>query len=212
MIEDRPEPPTEVWVDILTTQNVVEVGLRNILQDAGPSAPFAIRIGSEAGEPDVVLYDVIKFEVEDGKDLDYWLLHTASTVIVIDRALKPELGTNARDRGAEWAISLDVTAKDLIAVIAEAVSGTLPDSIIAQEWEVSDWPGQEVGLSSRESDLLRRIVLGHTNLEIAQELFLSINSIKTYVRSAYRKIGARDRGAAVAWAIKHGFPTRTDQD
>jgi hypothetical protein len=92
-------PPREVWVDILTTQEVVAEGLRSILQRA---APFDVRIGPGPGEPDVVLYDLIKLDTEGGADLDYWLAQAASTVIAIDRTLKPELGANARDRGVEW--------------------------------------------------------------------------------------------------------------
>jgi hypothetical protein len=70
------EAPDEVWVGILTTQQVVAEGLRAILQRV--SAPFTIKFGPDDGEPDVVLYDVIKLAVEDGKDLDYWLTRTAS--------------------------------------------------------------------------------------------------------------------------------------
>lgn len=36
-------------------------------------------------------------------------------------------------------------------------------------------------------------------------MFLSINSVKTYVRSAYRKIGAERRSQAVVWAFEHGL-------
>ena len=50
------------------------------------------------------------------------------------------------------------------------------------------------------------IAKGRTNHEIAHQFFLSINSVKTYIRSTYRKIGAANRVQAVAWAVQHGFP------
>jgi DNA-binding NarL/FixJ family response regulator len=128
-------------------------------------------------------------------------------VIAIDRTLRPELGANARDRGVEWSIDLGIASEHLVDVIREAVAGTLEDSASARAWEANQWPGQRLGLSGQESAVLQRIVVGRSNLEIADELFLSINSVKTYIRSTYRKIGARDRGRAVAWAIEHGFPT-----
>ena len=48
--------------------------------------------------------------------------------------------------------------------------------------------------------------------EIARALYLSPNSIKTYVRTAYRKIGAASRSQAVSWAIRHGFPTHRETE
>jgi DNA-binding CsgD family transcriptional regulator len=63
-----------------------------------------------------------------------------------------------------------------------------------------------VGLTRREVEVLTLIAQGRSNRDIAAELYLSPNSIKTYVRTAYRKIGATSRSQAVAWAIRHGFP------
>ena len=193
-----------MWVEILTTQQVVAVGLRTILESA--AAPFEIVTSGPMGaEPDVVLYDVIKLHVEDGIDLDYWLKESASTVIAIDRTLRPDLGAQARERGVEWGITLGITAEELVGVIQDAIAGTLEDSSVAQEWESADYLGQDAGLSPRESEIVRLIVQGRSNQELADELYLSINSVKTYIRSAYRKIGAASRAHAVAWGIQHGF-------
>jgi DNA-binding NarL/FixJ family response regulator len=60
-------------------------------------------------------------------------------------------------------------------------------------------------LSSREQDVLRLIASGMSNLEIASSLYLSINSVKTYIRAAYRKIGVERRSQAVVWAVQHGL-------
>ncbi|WP_139977376.1 helix-turn-helix transcriptional regulator [Nocardioides litoris] len=61
------------------------------------------------------------------------------------------------------------------------------------------------GLSPREADVLRGICRGQSNLEIAEELYVSINSVKTYVRSAYRKMGVSSRSQAVLWGLEHGL-------
>ena len=71
--------------------------------------------------------------------------------------------------------------------------------------------GREAGLSGRESSVLRLIVQGHTTCEIAERLHLSINSIKTYIRTTYRKIGVKSRLQAVTWAIQHGFPIEREE-
>jgi DNA-binding CsgD family transcriptional regulator len=72
-------------------------------------------------------------------------------------------------------------------------------------WEAGAYQGSLFGLSPRESNVLELVVLGHTNQQIADTLYLSINSVKTYIRSAYRKTGVSTRGQAVAWGIQHGF-------
>ncbi len=62
----------------------------------------------------------------------------------------------------------------------------------------------DVALTVRESQILALISQGYSNQEIADELFLSINSIKSHIRSAYRRIGVERRTQAVVWAITHG--------
>jgi DNA-binding NarL/FixJ family response regulator len=201
--------PDLVRVGILTTQEVVAVGLRTILENA--VSPFRITTEIPAGvEPDVVLYDVIKLVDEDGNDLDYWLTESSSTVIAIDRTLRPSLCARAREKGVEWSITLGITAAELVTVIQDAISGHLDDSSIAQEWEAHDYLGRSAGLSRRESEILGLIVQGRSNQETADDLFLSINSVKTYIRSTYRKIGVSARSQAVAWGIQHGFPIERD--
>jgi len=60
-------------------------------------------------------------------------------------------------------------------------------------------------LTPREVEVLALITQGMSNKEIAERLYLSINSVKTYIRSAYAKIGASSRARAVAWCLLHGF-------
>lgn len=68
-----------------------------------------------------------------------------------------------------------------------------------------DWPRRDVGLSPREAEVLALITQGLTNLEIAERSYVSINSVKTYIRAAYRKIGVTSRSQAVRWGMQHGF-------
>jgi DNA-binding NarL/FixJ family response regulator len=194
-----------VWVGVLTTQEVVAVGLKTILETA--ASPFPITTtGAEGAEPDVVLYDVIKLHVEDGADLDYWLKDTGSTVIAVVRTLRPDLGARAMEKGVEWAIDLGITADQLVRVIQDAIAGNLDQSPPVHELDAGAYPGASAGLTLRESDVLGLVAQGLRNQEIAARQFLSINSVKTYIRTGYRKIGVTTRGQAVVWAIQHGFP------
>lgn len=68
-------------------------------------------------------------------------------------------------------------------------------------------------LTTRERDVLILIALGLSNEMVARSLYLSINSVKTYIRAAYRKIGAERRSQAVAWAFRNGlFDAVTSQE
>lgn len=74
------------------------------------------------------------------------------------------------------------------------------------------WPGDDVGLSARESEVLAMICRGLGNAEIAVLSQISVNTVKTYIRSCYRKIGAETRTQAVIWGRSNGFilrPRRT---
>jgi DNA-binding NarL/FixJ family response regulator len=66
-----------------------------------------------------------------------------------------------------------------------------------------EWPGHEYGLSAREAEMLALICQGATNDEIARTCYLTINSVKTYIRNAYRKIGVERRSQAILWGIGH---------
>ena len=68
-----------------------------------------------------------------------------------------------------------------------------------------DWPGREEGLTAREAEVLSLITMGLSNQEIAERTMLSLNSIKSYIRSAYRKIDVDSRSKAVLWGIAHGL-------
>ena len=202
------EPPTvsPLWVEIVTTQDVVAAGLRSILETELGSMVFTT-VGPVDGEPDVVLYDVIGLHEGDGADLDRWIKQTGSTVIAVSRELRPDLGALALERGAEAVVSIGVSTEDLVEVVRAAVEGTLEDSPAAQGAGDAFKPGAEAGLSLREVEVLRLIAQGVTKHDIAGTLFLSINSVKTYIRSTYRKLDVGNRAQAVAWAFQHGLPT-----
>ena len=64
-------------------------------------------------------------------------------------------------------------------------------------------------LTARECDIVELIVAGMSNREIGDELSLSVNSVKTYIRTAYRKMGVQRRTQAMLWALEHGLPARS---
>jgi NarL family two-component system response regulator LiaR len=111
----------------------------------------------------------------------------------------------AKLQGAVGYVHKGASVDELIEVVTAAHEGRSLESAEHPE-ETADtagWPGQDLGLSHREAEILAFIVLGLTNQEIADGAFLSVNTVKTYVRTAYRKIGVTRRTQAVAWGIEH---------
>jgi DNA-binding NarL/FixJ family response regulator len=68
-----------------------------------------------------------------------------------------------------------------------------------------DWTGRADGLTDRECEILALITQGRSNAEIASLSYLSPNTVKSYIRATYRKIGVRSGTQAVLWGVSHGF-------
>jgi len=58
------------------------------------------------------------------------------------------------------------------------------------------------GLSAREAEVLRLLTLGHTNLEIAAKLVVSVHTVERHLQNAYRKVGVRNRADAAAYMAR----------
>jgi DNA-binding NarL/FixJ family response regulator len=180
-------------VGIVSTQEVLGKGLAAMLQQH----PGRTRL-TDADDADVVLYDVLGVHRTNGADLEQLLRETESVVLAVSRDLRPDLRARALAAGAHGWISMSVDSAGLIEAVEAAAEGReLPGAV--------DRLGQSVGLTAREVEVLALITQGMSNLEIAEKLYLSINSVKTYIRSAYAKIGATSRSRAVAWCLQHGF-------
>jgi DNA-binding NarL/FixJ family response regulator len=68
------------------------------------------------------------------------------------------------------------------------------------------YPG---GLTPREVEVLRLIASGKSNRDIAEALFISLNTVANHVRNILAKIGAVNRTEAAAYAIRHGLAPST---
>jgi DNA-binding NarL/FixJ family response regulator len=64
---------------------------------------------------------------------------------------------------------------------------------------------EKLGLTERERDVLRLIVVGRNNSEIASELYVSEATVKTHINHIFAKLGARDRTHAVVLAHQLGL-------
>ncbi|WP_235833718.1 response regulator transcription factor [Aeromicrobium chenweiae] len=124
-------------------------------------------------------------------------------------SLKPELIETWSQFGVIGFLDKRLTAEELadaLERIARGESGVVSsDYPSSADADLGEWPGREHGLSARESEVLALITQGLGNEEIASRTFTSINTVKTNIRTAYRKIGVDSRTRAVLWGVDHGF-------
>ncbi|MDI6911622.1 response regulator transcription factor [Nocardioides sp.] len=158
---------------------------------------------------DVVLYDTFGQVQGDAVDLEDLLAGDTAPVVIFSWNLQPDLVRRALEHGAAGYLSKGMSAGEIVAAIEAIHRGETvspPPSAETVDRDVSGvWPGREVGLTAREAEVLALITQGLSNQEIAQQTYLSINSVKTYIRTAYRKIEVTRRAQAVAWGMTHGF-------
>ncbi len=200
-----------IRVALVNDYDVVVVGLARIL-DHYSDQLLIVEIDTNqavADRADIVLYDTFAQPESDRFEISELVANPrVGKVAIYSWNLHPELIEQARAQGAAGYLSKALPARDLVdaleAVHAGATIFNRPDGRV-RAMNGSDWPGRGEGLTDRESEVLALITQGMSNAEVADLTYLSPNTIKTYIRSIYRKIGATSRTQAVLWGVEHGF-------
>jgi DNA-binding NarL/FixJ family response regulator len=100
---------------------------------------------------------------------------------------------------------LSVAAGDI--VVSEPRSMTDPLRVPEMRW-----PMRNRGLTARESETVALLIQGLHNREIADTMYVSVDTVKTHLRNVFRKLGVRNRAAAVAAALADPDFTRRRRD
>lgn len=159
-------------------------------------------------DPDVILFDTFGRLPENDVKLREMVAKNDAKVVVYSWEEYAE--ESARRSGAAGYLHKSLSAGDLVNAIVAVHTGEPVAPASDDEEPVVTWPGQSVGLSEREAEMLTFLVRGLSNDEIAQRAYLSVNTVKTYLRTTYRKIGATNRAQAVAWGFRNGFASTDD--
>ena len=158
---------------------------------------------------DIALFDTFAQGEADHSDLEVLIANPhARRVAVYTWNFQPSLVDTALEKGACGYLSKTLPAGQLVEALEAIHRGEIVVSEPPAKARITvglDWPGRSEGLSDRESEIIALITQGKSNAEIAAMTFLSINSVKTYIRTGYRKIGVSSRTQAVLWGIEHGF-------
>lgn len=119
---------------------------------------------------------------------------------------------NSLKAGANAYCSKEINPKRLIQVVQSVLDGAawfdpsishivLEAATKVQE-TIAQKPERNYGLTSRETQILKLITEGYSNIEIAKELFVSINTTKAHVASILQKLEVDDRLQAALKALK----------
>jgi NarL family two-component system response regulator LiaR len=125
-------------------------------------------------------------------------------IVVFSFSDRPEAVRHAMRAGAQGFISKAVPQQEIIDGIKATARGErvvlTQRSQRAQIDETLRWPGRDIGLTERESELLSLLSTGMTNRELGSHLYVSENTIKTQLRSLYAKLSVRNRAQAASLA------------
>ena len=102
-------------------------------------------------------------------------------------------------------------AEHLIQTVRLVAKGNMvidPELVGALEDELDRAKGRDeraATLTAREVEVLQLLAFGNTNKDIADQLFISPDTVKTHLEHIFEKLGASDRTAAVAEALRRGL-------
>jgi len=103
--------------------------------------------------------------------------------------------------GAAGCVSKFLPAEELAEALIRVAAG---ETVVRGATNESSAEVQRAALTPREAEVVGLIAAGLSNQDIAHTTGLSINSVKSYIRGAYRKIHVTTRSQAVLWALRHG--------
>jgi DNA-binding NarL/FixJ family response regulator len=195
---------------LVNDYEVVVRGLRSMLRHYEDDFDIVeLDANAEVDAPvDIALFDVFAQSRGDGDDVNRLVTNPAvRQVVVYAWNVTPPLARRAIENGVAGYVSKTLPAHELVQALHTVHAGGTVVSGDAHKRGVvaGDWPGREEGLTAREAEIIALITQGLSNTDIAEHSSLSINSVKSYIRSAYRKIGVTSRTNAVLWGVEHGF-------
>jgi len=158
---------------------------------------------------DIALYDSFAQPESDREEVARLIDNArCRKVVMYTWNFQPELLESARQLGVHGYLSKTLTARELVAALERIHGGEqvyMEEPRRASSAPGLDWPGKQEGITDRESEILALITQGKSNAEVAQLTYLSPNTVKSYIRNTYRKIGVESRTQAVLWGVKNGF-------
>ncbi len=204
---------TQTTVVIADDHTVVRQGLRmlidnedglQVIAEAG-TVPDAERL-TRAHRPTVLVLDL---NMPGGSSLEAIpRLRGETAVVVLTMQDDPAFARQALQAGALGFVLKEAADEELLEAIRLAAAG---DTYLNPRLgaRIAAAPSQPEGppddLTAREVDVLRLIALGHTNVEIGEQLFLSTRTVETHRAHIQQKLRRTTRAELVRYALEHGL-------
>jgi DNA-binding NarL/FixJ family response regulator len=196
---------TPITVALVNDYEIIVHGL------AGMLAPFSERVRlvemKVRDEPrraaDVALFDTFagrRHSIDRARDMV--LAGHVEHVLLYTWDAAPEFLALAANAGVSGVVLKSQAGVALVDAIERVAKG---ERIGLENVQRGRYARGHEALSTREQEVLALIALGMTNAEIGNELFLSINTVKTYVRRLYGKLGVKNRAQAALHAATHNL-------
>jgi len=203
---------------IVDDHAVVRAGLKLLVDAEGDlqavgeagSAKDAI-FEARSLKPDVVLLDVVMPD-QSGIEIIPQLLHEngEAKILVLSMQDEPRYVREAFEAGASGYVLKEAADAELVAAIREVAQGgryvhpELGARLVTAESEERKRAEQDP-LSDREREVLRLLALGHTNQEIATQLYISVRTAETHRAHIMQKLRLSSRAELVRYALDEGF-------
>jgi DNA-binding NarL/FixJ family response regulator len=210
--------PDPVRVLIVDDHAVVRAGIRLLLEQEPDIEPVGeAGTGREAVfqarslKPDVILMDVVMPD-QTGLEVLPTLLHEQPEVKVMLLSMQddPRYVREAFEAGASGYVLKEAADADVVAAIREVAAGghyvhpELGARLVAAESRERK-RAEEDPLSDREHEVLRLLALGHTNQEIAGQLYISVRTAETHRAHIMQKLRLSTRAELVRYALDQGL-------
>ena len=161
--------------------------------------------------PDVILLDVVMPD-QSGLEIIPTLLqeNPGVRILVLSMQDDPQYVREAFAAGARGYVLKEAADNEVVAAVREVASGgryvhpELGARLVAAESEERR-RAEEDPLSERESEVLRLLALGHTNQEIAKQLFISVRTAETHRAHIMQKLRLSSRAELVRYALERGL-------
>jgi DNA-binding NarL/FixJ family response regulator len=166
-------------------------------------------------DPDVVLCDV-RMQGSSGLDLCLALRqrNPERKVVMLSVYDDEQYLFQAQRVGASGYLLKSISSDDLVRQLELVRDGesAIDSAMAARAVDTASrlqrdefWPGARQGLTQRESEILSFMVTGLSNRGVANRLLIGDETVKSHLRSIYRKLAVSDRTSAVATALREGI-------
>jgi DNA-binding NarL/FixJ family response regulator len=155
--------------------------------------------------PDVVLLD-LRMPGIDGLGCLQRIRSAYPNVKVVMCSMSSDLDhiEGAFKRGACGYILKAIEPRDLGSAIRQAIEGTAYHAFGLPAMD-ADTGGRTAGLSDRELEVVKLVSRGLSNKAIAEDLWVTVQTVKFHLTSIYRKLGISNRTEAASWAHRKGL-------